>query len=115
MSLYTDGQVAHVCHEANRALMLVNGDEHVSPHWEDIPEWWRASAIADVRDDRGATPQQLHAEWMRRKVQAGWRYGPIRSEAIKTHPCMVEYHRLPPGERMKDALYLAIIAAMSQS
>ncbi len=114
MTTYTDAQVAEICHEANRALQIANGDAHVSPHWSDLPGWWHASAIFDVGTARaGQTPQGMHAIWRQRKLAQGWTWGPVRDETAKTHPCLVDtYDELPAAEQMKDTLYLAIVTAL---
>jgi hypothetical protein len=113
MTGYTDAQIAEVCHEANRALQRINGDPHADPEWADVP--WRASAVADVHTARaGTTPQEMHAAWCARKRAQGWTWGPVRDEQARTHPCLVDDYQLVPWpERAKDALYLAIIGALS--
>lgn len=115
MTGYSDLAIAIVCHAANAALMEVNGDDHASPPWAEIPEWWRNSAVADVRTARaGTTPQEMHAEWCTRKRAAGWVWGAVRDETAKTHPSLVDdYAKVPWPERAKDRLYLAIIGALA--
>jgi len=112
--MFTDEQIAQVCHEANRALQIVSGDPNVSPLWPDAPESQRTASIRGIAAARdGATPEQLHEDWCLGKEMAGWVYGPVKSEEAMTHPSLVPYHRLSDEERMKDAVYSAIVQAMT--
>ncbi len=49
---------------------------------------------------------------MAEKIDAGWVYGPQKSEVAKTHPCLVSYDQLPPVQRKKDRLFFAIATAL---
>lgn len=104
--------VARACHEANRALQVALGEEP-SPHWEDAPEWQTRSSLIGVRHAiDGATPEQLHESWCETKMADGWGYGEVKDEAAKTHPCLVEYAELPAEQRLKDALFAGVVAAL---
>ncbi|WP_433426315.1 RyR domain-containing protein (plasmid) [Microtetraspora malaysiensis] len=107
-------RVARVCHEANRVLQIAHGDAAVSPHWDEAPEWQRESAAEGVlRAMAGATPQELHEEWCKTKLAAGWTYGPVKDADAKTHPCLVPYEDLPEAQRVKDHLFRAIVRAIA--
>ncbi|NKT05172.1 hypothetical protein GS485_11085 [Rhodococcus hoagii] len=106
--------IARVCHEANRAIQIVTGDPAVSPSWDDAPDWQRDSAIEGVEKAlNGATPKQLHESWCEFKRADGWVYGDVKDEVAKTHPCLVPYWDLPEIQRKKDAVFGAIVAALS--
>lgn len=106
--------VARVCHDANRAWQIASGDPAVSPPWDEAPDWQRASALDGVRKALGgATGEQLHQAWCDFKTGDGWVYGPVKDEDAKTHPCLVPYRELPPEQRRKDALFAAIVAALT--
>lgn len=108
------GAIARVCHDANRAWQIATDDPAVSPLWDDAPEWQRASAIQGVRKSLdGATAEQLHQDWCSFKTDDGWVYGPVKDETAKTHPCLVPYGELPDEQRRKDALFAAIVAALT--
>ena len=32
-----------------------------------------------------------HEEWRNEKIRNGWKYGPVKDDAAKTHPCLVEW------------------------
>ncbi|KJH53389.1 RIH domain protein [Dictyocaulus viviparus] len=40
----------------------------------------------------------LHELWAMRKIELGWSYGEIRSEALRKHPCLTSFERLPATE-----------------
>jgi hypothetical protein len=101
--------IARVCHEANRALQVIQGDPTipVGPSWDDLDEETRRSAVSGVHGilDLGNTPEQSHAGWMDFKIANGWVYGPVKDDELKTHPLLVPYSRLSSAARSKDALF----------
>lgn len=106
--------IAQVCHEANRAWQHVTRDPVPSPPWDDAPQWQRNSAVEGVRQALyGADPEALHDSWCAHKRADGWTYGPVKDPDTKTHPCLVPYADLPEEQRLKDALFAAICAALS--
>lgn len=108
-------QIACVCHEANRAYCEVL-DDYSQPPWWEAPAWQKESAIAGVQaylDNPGITPERSHENWMKLKEEGGWVYGETKDPDKKTHPCMVPYSDLPPKQRVKDALFLNVIKALS--
>ena len=113
---YTDAQIAHICHEANRALQIENGEtEDVSPHWLDgIPPWQKDSALEGVKHARdGMSPELLHDKWCEFKTADGWTYGEQKDPVAKTHPCLVPYDDLPESQKSKDRVFGAIVAALT--
>lgn len=103
---------ARAAHEVNRAYCLALGDDS-QPSWEDAPDWQRESAIKGVEGAlNGNTPEQSHEGWLNEKRNTGWRYGPVKDTVKKTHPCFLPYDQLPPEQRMKDTLYLAVVRAV---
>lgn len=106
--------IAEACHEANRVLQKTWGDPMVSPHWEDAPEWQRASAMEGVANAlKGRTPAELHQDWCHHKRKDGWTFGQTKDADAKTHPCLVDYDDLPDTERVKDELFLAIVLTLA--
>lgn len=106
--------IAQVCHEANRALQLISGDPAPSLAWEAAEAWQRDSAIAGVNAAlAGTSPEEQHEAWCDFKRADGWVYGPVKSAEAKTHPCLVEYDQLPPEQKAKDAVFVAIVAALT--
>lgn len=115
-AVYSAREIAQVVHEANRALQKVNNDAAipVSPPWESLDQHTRESAIDGVYGVwNGKTPEESHENWSDFKRAAGWVYGPVKDEVAKTHPCLVPYDRLSPSDRIKDALFVAVVKALS--
>lgn len=110
----TTTDVAKICHETNRAYCQTLGDNS-QPPWEEAPEWQRESAINGVHfhvANPGASPSHSHEEWLKEKEAAGWKYGEVKNPDKKEHPCFVPYHALPPEQKAKDALFIAVVNAL---
>lgn len=112
----TPDAIAQVCHEANRALQAIQNDPTipVSPAWVDTDPETRASAVEGVRGVlAGATPEQSHEQWCAFKRAHGWTYGVHKDGITRTHPSLVPYGDLPAEQRIKDALFHAIVQALA--
>lgn len=108
--------IARVCHEANRGYCETLADIS-QPHWDNAPQWQRDSAIQGVifnLENPDAPPSASHDSWLRLKKAEGWAYGKIKDPEKKLHPCFVPYDALPKEQQRKDALFKAIVAALSQ-
>lgn len=46
--------------------------------------------------------KNVHDEWAETRIKEGWKYGPERSDSLKTHPCLVPYEHLPDSEKEYD-------------
>jgi hypothetical protein len=106
--------IAHVCHEANRAWCAANGD-HSQPEWVSAPDWQRDSAINGVmfhQNNPSAGDSASHDNWMAEKIATGWVYGEIKDATKKTHPCIVPFDQLPRVQQIKDAIFRAIVHAV---
>ena len=106
-----DYVIAKVCHEVNRVYCESIGDTS-QLMWEDAPQWQRESAIRGVsykRHNPESSPESLHENWVKVKVEQGWKYGELKSETMKTHPCMVPYNMLPVDQKTKDYLFNAVV------
>lgn len=107
--------IARVTHEANRLMQLANGEDP-SPPWEDAPDWLKVSildGVAAIIDGVVRKPDDSHNNWLEHKKADGWVYGPVKDPAKKTHPCMVPYHELTDGHRIKDHVFLSIVNILS--
>jgi RyR domain len=113
----TPEAIAHVVHEANRALQLEQNDptNPVSPAWVDTDAETRESAVAGVAAvQAGATPEQSHEGWCAFKHAHGWTYGVHKDPLARTHPCLVPYDDLPASQQLKDHLFVAIVKTLSR-
>lgn len=108
--------IAEVCHEANRALQRIQGDPGVpvAAPWGEFPEEERRGVIEGVQlAIEGATPEELHEEWVAGKLRDGWSYGEVKDAEAKTHPCISDYESLPEEQRMKDELFASIVTVLT--
>jgi hypothetical protein len=107
--------IAAICHEANRALCNRQGDDSQKP-WPDAPPWQRESAVTGVQFNLAnpeAPPSASHESWLEEKQRTGWKFGPVKDETKKEHPCFVPYEELPPEQKAKDALFKGIVNALA--
>lgn len=112
---FTDEEIASVTHEANRKLREILGEPGDNPTWAETSESQRASVINGVegiRSGRIASPRASHNNWLKFKENEGWKYGPVKDEAKKEHPCFLPYDELPAEQRMKDLLFGSIVRAL---
>jgi len=109
--------IAEVCHEANRALTLHTKDVPVQPHWAEAPEEMKVSSVAGVKwrqANLGAPASAQHDEWMRAKIAAGWVLGEKKDAEKKTHPALIPYDHLAPEVKAKDAVFTAVVRALTE-
>ncbi len=109
-------QIAKVCHEANREYCRLIGD-YSQEHWDSAAPWQRESAIRGVEyalahPDAPASSQ--HEAWLNDKLREGWVYAAVKDPTKKHHPCILPYAELPPEQRVKDALFLAVVRALQE-
>lgn len=108
--------IARVAHEVNRHYCMSLGDYSQVP-WDQAPAWQQESAIEGVKAHLAnpkLTPMQSHDAWSALKLATGWKYGLVKSEARKEHPCLVAYEELPPEQRAKDFIFKGVVAAIAQ-
>jgi hypothetical protein len=109
-------QIAEVCHEANRGYQSAFYDFGipVARSWDDIDDEFRDSVRQGVKGiQEGNTPEESHQGWIDFKVAHGWKYGLLKNEVLKEHPCLVPYDELPEDQRRKDDLFQAIVKVLS--
>ena len=102
-------EIAGICHEMNRRWCELNGDTS-QPAWGTAPEWQTKSVVKGVQGVlKGATPAQSHFAWVEEKKADGWVYGKKKDAEAKTHPCMMAYSALPPLQKAKDSIFIAVV------
>lgn len=115
MGSITIEYIAQTCHEANRVLQEALG-EPVNPPWSETTEEMRTSAVDGVRQPylQGSYPAHNHENWLKFKEAHGWKYGPVKNEEKKEHPCFVSYDQLPPEQKVKDHLFISIVRSLEE-
>lgn len=112
----TNLDAARITHEANRALQVILADPAipVAPPWDELPDEDRASIIngVELHRDSPTSARLSHENWCNYKLAQGWVYGKVKDATMKTHPCLVDFDRLPPADRLKDSLFKAIVEAL---
>lgn len=109
--------IARVCHQVNKAYCESLGDI-TQKDWDAAPDWQRQSAIDGVAfhmNNPLAGPKASHENWLRLKEKEGWKYGPVKDEAKKEHPCMVPYDELPQEQKSKDYIFCAIVRCYEEA
>ncbi len=108
-------KIARVVHEANRAWCAATGN-HSQPEWDKAALLQRETTIKGVQCALlGPSVKELHDSWMAEKAATGWKHGPVKDADKKEHPALVPWSQLPPEERMKDYLFLAIVDAFRKA
>lgn len=46
--------------------------------------------------------ENVHEIWAQGRMEQGWTYGNERSDALKTHPCLIPYEELSEVEKAYD-------------
>lgn len=46
--------------------------------------------------------KNVHEVWAAGRIAAGWKYGPVRDELKKEHPCLIPYEELTEEEKNYD-------------
>lgn len=107
--------IARTVHAALREWASAHGQGDI-PEWHLAPDWMHSSTHESVRhvlDNPGTDGRAQHDQWMAQKLADGWRHGPVKDPAAKTHPLIVPYDDLPDWERRKDTLINAIVHALA--
>jgi hypothetical protein len=106
--------IAEAAHEANRIYCRSLGDYSQKP-WGRAAQGQRDSLITgvlNVINNPDTTPEKSHESWLAEKTRTGWIYGPVKDHRKKMHPCFRPYTELPPEQRAKDALFLAVVRTL---
>lgn len=108
--------IAKLCYETNRQYCQLLGDYSQSS-WCETSEELRNSAIAGVKhilSGNVTSPEESHNSWITQRYSDGWRYGTIKSEKEKTHPCLVDYENLPEEHRIKDYIFFGLVNSLRE-
>ena len=60
----------------------------------------------------GANPRQCHISWVLFHQDRGWRWGDVKDDEQKTHPCLIDWECLPESQRRKTELLVSTVLGM---
>lgn len=103
--------IAKVAYQANKAFSETNFD-FTHKDWDDISDEAKTSfvnGVIRVFEKPDITPEEIHENWKKEKVDNGWVYGEEKDIEKKTHPCISIYDNLPLFEKLKDKLFIDIV------
>ncbi len=115
-ALLSPEQIAEICHEINLEYCRALGD-HSQPHWHEASQWQKDSAVAGVCFHLSvpeASASASHESWLKEKIAHGWRWGAVKDENFKTHPCIVPFESLPKEQQAKDYVFRAVVRSLSK-
>jgi len=56
----------------------------------------------EIRELAELLAKNTHEVWAAQRIKDGWRYGEVRDDVRKVHPCLVPYEELPESEKEYD-------------
>ncbi|MBQ9250033.1 MAG: ion transporter [Oscillospiraceae bacterium] len=70
----------------------------------------------ELRQEQADLLQEMeHRRWLRFYQMYNWQYAPVRDNALRRHPLMVEYKDLSPEDRKKDAYAWEMLGRLGES
>lgn len=55
-----------------------------------------------IQNDIELISRYIHESWGHERNLQGWKYGEVYNAELKTHPCLIEYDKLPESEKDID-------------
>lgn len=110
--------VSRACHQAIKSYCEEALNDSSQPDWEYTAKEVREATYSGVifcLEHPEATQEQLHMNWKRDKIKAGWIYGPTKNETARMHPFITSYDQLPDGEKVKAEISLAVVDAFRET
>ena len=97
--------IADLCHLVWQYFERKNGlDVPTSPSKEQFDSI--LAGIEAMDKNPNMTPEESHENWMKHKIQNGWKYGLVKNSEAKTHPDIRPYSELPKAEQDKNKLFI---------
>ncbi len=108
-------QITKVAWEVNRALFIEQGGKSTKS-WEEEVGSVREFAAIQTRfhlDNPDAGARSSHQNWMKHKIDGGWRWGSFFDEEKKEDPNMVEFEQLSKNQLSCDVIFKAVVNSLS--
>ncbi len=106
--------IAMACHSVNAAYCQSLGDDS-QVAWDQASDAQKASIGAGVEfrlANPSAPASAQHDNWLKSKEADGWKYGDVKDEDAKTHPCFKPFAELPPEQQFKDLLFATVVSQL---
>lgn len=112
--------IASLTYSLLRVYRMALGEQG-GPAWEAAPDTTKAKVQAFVewirtndKDEKALEPSDLHRHWQTAKLIDGWKFGPAKSELLRTHPHMgLDFGQLQREHQAKNAMFLAMVRLLA--
>jgi len=107
-------QIARIAHEANRVYCQMTGSKS-RQKWEKLSaddHHFLADGVTWVMENLDCTPEEVHNQWVKSMLAAGWTHGGVVDRIVRTHTNLRPFDQLIEREQLKDHLYLGVVKAM---
>ena len=114
--MFSIEQIAKVAFDLNAAICRGLGDDS-QPSWEGAADWQKESVIDGVEYHMrwpDALACSSHNNWLRKKYKDGWTYSEVKDPEKKTHPCLVEFDKLPIEQQLKDHVFRQAVHSLME-
>ena len=104
-------QIAKSAHNVVKAFTESLGAS-TQPSFDELDDISKDSivdAVEVLQEARRTYAGSVHDAWVNKMIDAGWVYGKTYDAKNKTHPDMIDYRSLPPLQRAKDKLFVAVV------
>lgn len=108
-------QITKVAWEVNRALFIEQGGKSTKS-WEEEATSVREFAAIQTRfhlDNPDAGARASHQNWMKHKIESGWRWNSFFDEEKKEDPNMVEFEQLSKNQLSCDVIFKTVVNSLS--
>jgi hypothetical protein len=87
--------------EGNRALVRDIPNKLAAAGYAMRPARTGGGTARFTSEEQEHLAEQEHERWMREKLIAGWSYGPVRDDEVRSHPALLPWRKLTEEERIE--------------
>jgi hypothetical protein len=108
-------QIAQTVHEIQKSFCESIGDYSL-PAWEVAGDMQRNTiqGVVDLLNNTAAAAGFSHEQWMKNKINDGWKLGPVKNWETKEHPALIPFAELPVHEQTKDYLFVQTVRSLQK-
>jgi RyR domain-containing protein len=110
-------QITAAAYEVNRRYcLLVDPSDNSHVPWDNLePDLKLVALTATAGIARGDGPEKTHETWVTVKQAMHWKYGPVKNQETKEHPCLMPFADLDPAQKAKDLLWHSTVKSMIET